>query len=119
MRAQQYSPSSPFRKETLEGVDLLIVRELTGGLYFGQPRGIRGEGAERSAVNTMIYTVAEIDRIARVAFEAARKRRSRVCSVDKANVLEVSKLWREVVTDVGKEYPDVELEHVLVDRAAM
>jgi 3-isopropylmalate dehydrogenase len=95
------------------------VRELTGGLYFGTPRGITGEGAGRSAVNTMTYTAPEIDRVARVAFEAARKRRSRVTSVDKANVLEVSKLWREVTTEVGRDYPDVELEHVLVDRAAM
>lgn len=113
------SPSSPFRGETLEGVDLLFVRELTGGLYFGEPRGIEGEGKARSAVNTMRYSAEEIERVARVAFDAARKRRSRVTSVDKANVLEVSKLWREIVTEVAKEYPDVELEHMLVDRAAM
>jgi 3-isopropylmalate dehydrogenase len=116
----QFVPTrSPFRAETLRGVDLLIVRELTGGLYFGEPRGIEGEGKTRRAVNTMVYTAVEIERIARVAFDAARKRRSRVTSVDKANVLEVSKLWREVVTEVGKDYPEVRLDHMLVDRAAM
>ncbi len=117
--SQFVSSRSPFRRETLEGVDLLIVRELTGGLYFGEPRGVEGEGSDRRAVNTMVYTASEIERIARVAFEAARKRRRRVTSVDKANVLECSKLWREVVTEVGESYPDVELDHMLVDRAAM
>lgn len=117
--AQFVSPSSPFKPETLDGVDLLIVRELTGGLYFGEPRGIEGEEPERRAFNTMAYTTREIDRIARVAFDAAMKRRRHVTSVDKSNVLETSKLWREVVESVAKDYPDVTLEHMLVDRAAM
>ena len=117
--AQYVSPSSPFKAETLDGVDLLIVRELTGGLYFGEPRGFEGEGQDRRAFNTMTYTAPEIDRIARVAFEAAMKRRQHVTSVDKSNVLEVSKLWREVVDEVAEDYPDVTLEHMLVDRAAM
>ena len=117
--AQYVSPGSPFKAETLDGVDLLIVRELTGGLYFGEPRGIEGDGNDRRAFNTMTYTAGEIDRIARVAFDAAMTRRRHVTSVDKSNVLEVSKLWREVVTDVAKDYPDVTLEHMLVDRAAM
>ena len=117
--SQFVSPTSPFKPETLEGVDLLIVRELTGGLYFGEPRGISGEGQERRAVNTLTYHTKEIVRVARVAFEAAKRRRRHVTSVDKANVLETSKLWREVVTEVAKDYPDVTLEHMLVDRAAM
>ncbi len=113
------SPRSPFRRETLKGVDLLIVRELVGGLYFGAPRGIEGSGSYRRAVNTMTYSVSEVERVAKVAFDAASERRKRVTSVDKANVLECSKLWREVVTDVARGYPDVELDHMLVDRAAM
>jgi 3-isopropylmalate dehydrogenase len=107
--------ASPLRPERLEGVDLLIVRELLGGLYYGEPRGLRPD----AAVNTLRYTVAEIERVARVAFEAARGRRGRVTSVDKANVLEVSQLWRETVTRVSAEYPDVALEHLYVDYAAM
>ena len=107
--------ASPLRPERLEGVDLLIVRELTGGLYYGEPRG-REPG---SAVNTLRYTVPEIERVARVAFQAARERRGAVTSVDKANVLEVSLLWRETVTRVGREFPDVRLEHLYVDFAAM
>jgi len=107
--------ASPLRPERLVGVDLLIVRELTGGLYYGEPRG----RDERSAVNTLRYTVAEVERVARVAFEAARGRRRRVASVDKANVLEVSQLWRDVVTRVAADYPDVALEHLYVDFAAM
>ncbi len=107
--------ASPLRPERLEGVDLLIVRELTGGLYYGEPRG-REAG---SAVNTLRYTVPEIERVARVAFQAARERRGAVTSVDKANVLEVSLLWRETVTRVGREFPDVRLEHLYVDFAAM
>ncbi len=106
---------SPLKPERLHGVDLLIVRELTGGLYYGQPRG---READR-AVNTLVYSATEIERVARVAFEAARERRSLVTSVDKANVLEVSQLWREVVTRIGGEYPDVRLEHLYVDFAAM
>ena len=107
--------ASPLRAERLEGVDLLIVRELTGGLYYGQPRSL---GADE-AVNTLRYTVAEIERVARVAFEAARRRRGAVTSVDKANVLEVSQLWRETVTRLAGEYLDVRLEHLYVDFAAM
>jgi 3-isopropylmalate dehydrogenase len=106
---------SPLRAERLEGVDLLIVRELTGGLYYGEPRGRH----ERSAVNTLCYSVEEIQRVARVAFRAARARRGAVTSVDKANVLEVSQLWRDTVTRIGVEYPDVRLEHLYVDYAAM
>jgi 3-isopropylmalate dehydrogenase len=107
--------ASPLRPERLEGVDLLIVRELTGGLYYGEPRGRQHD----AAVNTLRYTVPEIERVARVAFEAARKRRGGVVSVDKANVLEVSLLWRETVTRIGRAYPDVRLEHLYVDFAAM
>jgi 3-isopropylmalate dehydrogenase len=107
--------ASPLRPELLAGVDLLIVRELTGGLYYGEPRGRDAT----SAFNTLRYSAAEVERIARVAFQAARSRRKKVASVDKANVLEVSQLWREVVTRVGREYPDVELEHLYVDYAAM
>ena len=106
---------SPLKPDRLSGVDLLIVRELTGGLYYGEPRGRE----ESRAVNTLVYSVAEIERVARVAFEAARKRRRLVTSVDKANVLEVSQLWRDVVTRVGRDYPDVRLEHLYVDFAAM
>jgi len=107
--------ASPLRPERLAGVDLLIVRELLGGLYYGQPRALERD----SAVNTIRYSVAEIERVARVAFEAARGRRGSVTSVDKANVLEVSQLWRETVTRVAADYPDVRLEHLYVDYAAM
>jgi 3-isopropylmalate dehydrogenase len=107
--------ASPLRPERLDGVDLLIVRELLGGLYYGEPRALERD----SAVNTLRYSVAEIERVARVAFEAARGRRRLVTSVDKANVLEVSQLWRETVTRVATEYPDVRLEHLYVDYAAM
>jgi 3-isopropylmalate dehydrogenase len=107
--------ASPLRPERLEGVDLLIVRELLGGLYYGQPRALHRD----AAVNTMRYSVPEIERVARVAFAAARGRRRAVTSVDKANVLEVSQLWRETVTRVAAEYPDVRLEHLYVDYAAM
>ena len=101
------------------GIDVLIVRELTGGAYFGEPRGEEVRGGERVAFNNMIYSEHEIERIARVGFEAARKRGKRLCSVDKANVLDVSQLWREVVIRVAKDYPDVELSHMYVDNAAM
>ena len=111
--------ASPLRPDVVGGTDLLIVRELTGGLYFGSPRGVSGEGEGRLATNTMAYSVAEIRRIARVAFEAARGRRRKVTSVDKANILEVSQLWREVVSETAREYPDVLLEHLYVDNAAM
>ncbi|EPR34541.1 3-isopropylmalate dehydrogenase [Alkalidesulfovibrio alkalitolerans DSM 16529] len=102
-----------------KGIDVLIVRELTGGAYFGEPRGEEVRGGERVAFNNMIYSEHEIERIARVGFEAARKRGKRLCSVDKANVLDVSQLWREVVIRVAKDYPDVELSHMYVDNAAM
>jgi len=106
---------SPLKADRLRGVDVLVVRELTGGLYYGEPRG-----RERTrAVNTLVYTTAEIERIARVAFDAARARRRLVTSVDKANVLEVSQLWRETVTEVARLYPDVRLEHSYVDTTAM
>ncbi len=103
----------------MRGTDLLIVRELTGGLYFGEPRGIRSGAAGESALNSMVYTAAEIERICRMAFELARKRRRKLTSVDKANVLENSQLWRRVATAVAADYPDVELEHMLVDNCAM
>jgi 3-isopropylmalate dehydrogenase len=110
---------SPLRPEIVSGADVLVVRELLGGLYFGEPRGFGGEGESAAAFNTMRYTVGEIERVARVAFEAARARRGRVASVDKANVLETSRLWRETVTRVGRAYPSVALEHVYVDACAM
>jgi len=112
--------ASPLKRSVVEGTDLMVIRELTGGLYFGEPRGrapLAG-GGERG-VNTMVYTTPEIERVARVGFEVARKRKKRLTSVDKANVLTVSQLWREVVTRVGTDYPDVTLEHVLVDNCAM
>jgi 3-isopropylmalate dehydrogenase len=115
----QLIAASPLKASVVTGVDLLVVRELTGGIYFGQPKGIfTGEG-QRRGVNTMAYTEAEIDRIAHVAFQAARQRRGQVCSVDKANVLEVSQLWRERVTAIAAAYPDVTLSHLYVDNAAM
>ena len=112
--------ASTLKREVIEGIDILVVRELTGGIYFGKPKGIEKlpNGSERG-VNTEVYTTEEIQRIAKVAFEAARKRRKKVMSVDKANVLESSELWRRVVTDVHKNYPDVELSHIYVDNAAM
>lgn len=112
--------ASTLKREVVEGLDILILRELTGDLYFGQPRGVSVNArGEREAINTMRYSEGEIERIAHVAFQAARKRRGKVCSVDKANVLEVMQLWREVVTRVGKDYPDVELSHMFVDAAVM
>jgi len=110
---------SPLRAEVVRGTDILIVRELLGGLYFGEPRSTQGSTGNRSAVDTMRYTEPEIERIARVAFELARSRRHQVTSVDKANVLDCSRLWRDVVTRVAKEYPDVQLSHMYVDSAAM
>lgn len=110
-------PYSPLRPQVVRGVDLVVVRELTGGAYYGEPRGSDAEGA--NAWNTMRYSAEEVRRIARVAFDLARSRQRRVTSVDKANVLEVSRLWRTVVDEVSGEFPDVELEHMLVDRAAM
>ncbi|MDP8983313.1 MAG: 3-isopropylmalate dehydrogenase [Acidobacteriota bacterium] len=109
--------SSPLKNELVDGVDMIIVRELTGGLYYGTPRGIDESGT--FAVNTMTYSRAEIERVTRVAFRLAQSRRHKVASVDKSNVLEVSQLWRKVVTEIGAEFPDVELEHILVDNCAM
>jgi len=111
--------SSPLKEEIVRGTDLLIVRELTAGLYFGEPRGVSGEPGERVATNSMVYRESEVERVARVAFELAMKRRKKLTSVDKANVLENSQMWREIVTTVSKDYPDVELDHVLVDNCAM
>lgn len=111
--------SSPLRPGVVRGTDLLIVRELLGGIYFGQPRSIGGAPGNREAIDTMRYREPEIERVARMAFELARLRRSKVTSVDKANVLASSRLWREVVTSVAKEYKDVELSHMYVDAAAM
>jgi 3-isopropylmalate dehydrogenase len=109
--------TSPLRPEIVRGTDLIVVRELLGDLYFGKPRGI--EGKPRRGFNTMVYTEDEIRRIAVVAFDLARTRRKLVTSVDKANVLETSRLWRDVVTEVSKDYPDIELRHALVDSCAM
>lgn len=111
--------SSPLKNELVAGVDMIIVRELTGGLYYGTPRGIFEDGPEPRAVNTMAYSQSEIERIARMAFQLARNRRKKVSSVDKSNVLEVSQLWRRVVIQVAKEFPDVALDHILVDNCAM
>ena len=111
--------ASSLKPEIVKGVDLLIVRELTGGIYFGQPRGISKTNGQQIGINTLVYQTSEIERIAEVAFEAARKRRRRVTSVDKANVLESSQLWRQVVSAVGKSFPDVSLNHMLVDNCAM
>jgi 3-isopropylmalate dehydrogenase len=111
--------SSPLKNDRVAGVDMIIVRELNGGLYYGTPRGIDGEGDSERGVNTMVYTRAEVRRIARMAFELASRRRRKVASVDKSNVLECSQLWRKVVNEVAVEYPGIELEHVLVDNCAM
>ena len=111
--------ASTLRAEVVSGLDLLIVRELTGDIYFGQPRGIRETNGEREGFDTMRYRESEIRRIAHAGFKAARKRGHKLCSVDKANVLETSQLWREIVTGIGREYPDVELSHMYVDNAAM
>ncbi|BAO90816.1 3-isopropylmalate dehydrogenase [Caballeronia cordobensis] len=111
--------ASPLKAARLDGLDLIILRELTGDLYFGEPRGVHMENGVRVGINTMRYDENEVRRIAHVAFATARGRRHRVCSVDKANVLESMELWREVVDDVAREYPDVTLEHLYVDAAAM
>ncbi len=112
--------SSTLKPEVIEGLDLLILRELNGDLYYGEPRGIETRpNGERAGVNTMCYAESEVERIGHVAFQLARKRRKKVCSVDKSNVLETSALWREVMIRVGRAYPDVELSHLLVDAAAM
>ncbi len=118
----QLADASSLKPELVAGLDLMILRELTGGIYFGEPRGIatdEAKGNERYGFNTMVYSESEITRIAHSAFRIAMQRGKRLCSVDKANVLEVSELWREVVTAVGVEYPEVELSHMYVDNAAM
>lgn len=111
--------ASTLKQEIVSGLDILIVRELTGDIYFGLPRGIEIKNGERVGFNTMIYSESEIVRIAKIAFEAAQKRSKKVCSIDKMNVLETTQLWRDVVCDVAQKYPDVELTHMLVDNAAM
>ncbi|MEZ4626499.1 MAG: 3-isopropylmalate dehydrogenase, partial [Thermomicrobiales bacterium] len=116
----QLADASSLKPELVAGLDILIVRELTGGIYFGEPRGIRTlDNGEREGFNTDKYSESEIRRVGRVAFELARKRNRKVCSVDKANVLESTVLWREVMEEVGKEFPDVELTHMYVDNCAM
>ena len=116
----QLADASSLKAELVSGLDILIVRELTGGIYFGQPRGVRIlENGERQGYNTYVYSESEIIRIGRLAFESAMKRGKRLCSVDKANVLEVTELWREIMEDLSKEYPEVELSHMYVDNAAM
>ena len=115
----ELAAASSLRAELVSGLDVLIVRELTGDIYFGQPKGIREKSGEREGFDTMVYSESEIRRIARVGFEAARRRSRRLCSVDKANVLETSQLWREIVTDAGKKYGDIELTHMYVDNCAM
>jgi 3-isopropylmalate dehydrogenase len=115
----ELAAASSLKSEVVAGLDILIVRELTGDIYFGQPKGIREKNGEREGFDTMLYSESEIRRIARVGFEAARKRSRKLCSVDKANVLETSQLWREVVTQEAKNYGDVELSHMYVDNCAM
>ncbi|MEM7255200.1 MAG: 3-isopropylmalate dehydrogenase [Pseudomonadota bacterium] len=116
----ELADASTLRPEVVAGLDILIVRELTGGIYFGEPRGIdTTDAGERRGFNTLVYRESEIERICRVGFESAQRRQGRLCSVDKANVLEVSELWREIATRVGEDYPDVELSHMYVDNAAM
>ena len=112
--------SSPLKKEVVEGTDLVVVRELTGGIYFGKPKGIEKlSNGEEKGVNTEVYTTSEVKRVAEKAFDLARRRRRKVTSVDKANVLESSLLWRRTVSEVGKNYPDVSLEHMYVDNCSM
>ncbi|MBF0183026.1 MAG: 3-isopropylmalate dehydrogenase [Magnetococcales bacterium] len=116
----QLVDASTLKREVVEGTDIMVVRELSSGIYFGQPRGVSTQDdGSRVGINTLYYTTREIERIARSAFEVARKRQKKLCSVDKANVLEATELWREVVIQVGKEYPDVALSHMYVDNAAM
>ncbi|NEQ67110.1 MAG: 3-isopropylmalate dehydrogenase [Symploca sp. SIO2D2] len=116
----QLIDASSLKQEVVEGVDIMVVRELTGGVYFGQPKGIfTTETGEKRGVNTMAYTEAEIDRIGKVALETAQKRSGKLCSVDKANVLDVSQLWRDRIIQMAAKYPDIELSHLYVDNAAM
>lgn len=117
---KELADASTLKSEVVAGLDILIVRELTGDIYFGEPRGIRTlENGEREGYNTMKYSESEIRRIAKIAFEAAQKRNKKLCSVDKANVLETTELWKEIFNEVSKDYPDVELSHMYVDNAAM
>lgn len=117
---KELADASTLKPEVVAGLDILIVRELTGDIYFGEPRGIVTlDNGEREGFNTMRYGESEIRRIAKVSFEAAQKRRGKLCSVDKANVLETTELWRQIFTEVGKDYPEVELSHMYVDNAAM
>ena len=112
--------ASPLKKEVVQGTDMMIVRELTGGIYFGQPRGVFDmEDGQKKGVNTLVYTTKEIERIAKIAFEIAKKRRKKVLSVDKANVLECTELWRSVVAETAKGYPDIELTNMYVDNCSM
>jgi len=115
----ELASASTLKPEVVAGLDIVIVRELTGDIYFGQPRGIEQRGGERFGFNTMCYSESEIRRIGRVAFETARKRNKKLCSVDKMNVLETTQLWRDVMNELAPEYPDVALSHMLVDNAAM
>lgn len=116
----QLADASTLKPEVVSGLDIMIVRELTGGIYFGQPRGVRIlDNGEREGFNTLVYKESEVKRIAKVAFDIARKRNSKVCSVDKANVLEVTEMWRDVVNELHKENDDIELSHMYVDNAAM
>jgi len=117
---KELADASTLKPEVVADLDLLIVRELTGGIYFGQPRGIRTlANGERQGFNTLVYSEHEIRRIAKVGFEAAQKRHGKLCSVDKANVLEATELWREIINEVGQDYPDVAVTHLYVDNAAM
>ena len=115
----ELSSASPLKENVIKGLDILIVRELTGGIYFGEPRGVVEDQKPNYAFNTMIYNEDEIRRIAKIAFESAQKRNGKLCSVEKANVLEVSKFWRSIVTEMSSDFPDVELSHQLADNTAM
>ncbi|OOZ40814.1 3-isopropylmalate dehydrogenase [Solemya pervernicosa gill symbiont] len=116
----QLADASTLKPEVVSGLDIMIVRELTGGIYFGQPRGVRAlDNGERQGYNTLVYSESEVSRIGKVAFDIAMKRDKRVCSVDKANVLECTEMWREVMIEEGRAFPDVELSHMYVDNAAM
>ncbi|MBN1882094.1 MAG: 3-isopropylmalate dehydrogenase [Deltaproteobacteria bacterium] len=116
---EELAHASTIREEVIRGIDIMVVRELNRGIYFGTPRGISGEAGRRVGINTLSYSEAEIERIARIAFQIARTRKGKVTSVDKANVLESMALWREVVVRIGGDYPDIELEHMYVDNCAM
>ncbi len=111
--------ASTLKREIIDGADIVVVRELTGGIYFGTPRGIETKNGEQSATNTLSYSESEVRRIAKSAFEIARKRKKKVCSVDKANILETSQLWRKTIIEAAKEYPDISLSHMYVDNCAM